>query len=120
MKHLAVRTTKPLSICMRWGAAVLILAAACTSLISTTAAAKGSRASEPLQAPYGFELKASNGYSITAFVLGKLNGPGELFLSVTADRRGVTYIAPAKYTSKGFSADLGEIGRIAVRFHPSG
>ena len=76
---------------------------------------------EPLPAPAGFRLPASNGYSLS--VLGAQNpktGAGFVFLFVRSRHAEVFYESPATVTPTSIEADLGPVAHIDVDFVPSG
>jgi hypothetical protein len=66
-----------------------------------------------------FTLRASNGYRITvsADAEGQTN---EVVLSVEGHGGNVRYSVPGKVTTGSIRAKFGDLGRVSVRFHPSG
>lgn len=71
--------------------------------------------------PPGFKLKASNGFSITAFgIEARKSKPA--FVGVLARKRGeeAFYVARGTVTASSFQADFGDIGEIAVTFVSTG
>jgi hypothetical protein len=75
----------------------------------------------PPPTPPGFTLQGSNGYSI--FVFGSPAHSGEraeIGIVVTGRHSVAFYTAPATATETSIQADLGDLGEIAVAFHPSG
>jgi hypothetical protein len=66
-----------------------------------------------------FTLRGSNGYEIT--VSGGLEG-GENSVELSAEGRSgtVQYTAPGRVTDNGIEASFGKLGRVSVRFRPSG
>lgn len=75
--------------------------------------------------PPGFELPSSNGYAIEVTVLrsatgGPGGGPSAFANILVSGQTGVvSYIAPASATEDSFEVPLGELGHIAVTFHPT-
>jgi hypothetical protein len=68
-----------------------------------------------------FTLTGSNGYRILVLADSRrADGRGEVVIFVGRRRSGVSYFAPANVTDAHIEADLGGLGRIAVRFVPSG
>ena len=75
----------------------------------------------PAADPSGFALGSSNGYWISFDFLAGRNGSGPYaFIFARRGGRAVTYLAPASATSDSLEADLGELGRVSVTFHPTG
>ena len=75
----------------------------------------------PAPFPPGFVLRSSNGYGITFYVLaGRKGSEPHAFIFVGRKGRSVVYVAPASLTTDSLEADLGELGRVAVTFHPTG
>ncbi len=66
-----------------------------------------------------FTLRASNGYRITvsADAEGQTN---QVVLSVEGHDGNVRYSVPGKVTAGSIRAKFGDLGRVSVRFHPSG
>lgn len=64
-----------------------------------------------------FTARGSNGYRIT---VSADFGPGSILLSAQGPSGDVYYNAPAKVTKSTIKAKLGRLGRISVRFRPSG
>jgi hypothetical protein len=107
----------------QWSAAAVGLAVA-LGLLSTAAASAAERkegVESPVQ-PYAFTLASSKGFSIYGFSSKLSRGRGRTGFSLMAERgREVAeYAVPAKLTKKGIWADFGKIGRVALRFHPTG
>jgi hypothetical protein len=92
-----------------------VLAAALWAPIAATALDSDLKHSAALR------VKASNGYTILAFVASeRLDGRGQMGL-IVYDRHGsATYAAPATITASRLEADLGDLGRIALDMAPSG
>lgn len=104
-------------------AALLVTAspAPTPALASTAVAFKAAALSQPLPAPGGFRLQASNGYSVVVLGVPAREGhPAAIVIIVNSKHRGVTYAAPATVTETSIQANLGELGEISVTFHPSG
>jgi hypothetical protein len=96
--------------------AVLWLVGASSAPVAASAATAG----KPPVATIAFKLKASDGYSIFAYgVASHDSHPATLILFVQRPGAFVTYSFPAQVTEDGVRADLGELGEIAVSFHPS-
>ncbi len=71
--------------------------------------------------PPGFTIEASNGYSVFALgVPARKGNPPAIAIFVTGKDGGAFYSAPATVTETSFQAYLGDLGEIAVTFHPSG
>ncbi len=71
--------------------------------------------------PSGFRLKATNGYSLIALGVPAHEGhPAFVALVVRKSHQEVFYSVPATVTETSIQASLGELGEIAVTFHPSG
>lgn len=90
------------------------------ALLAPTAVASASAAESPLVPP-GFTLRASNGYRLS--VLGLVNprtGRGGVLLFMRSRHAKVFYSTRASVSLGSIEADLGPIGRIDVRFVPSG
>jgi hypothetical protein len=69
----------------------------------------------------GFNLDASNGYSIFAYAYSERpDGRGRITFSVGKKGESAFYSAPATVTSTSVYANLGHLGKIDVAFHPSG
>jgi hypothetical protein len=71
--------------------------------------------------PLSFRIPATNGYSI--FVMAsepRVGQPGSVGIYVRKGQTGVSYTAPAVVTETSIAADLGNLGRISVDFHPTG
>ncbi len=68
-----------------------------------------------------FNLKASHGYSmsVTAFSKAEFTR-GQILISLRSRDSFVAYLAPAKVTDTTIDADLGELGRVALEFEPTG
>jgi hypothetical protein len=113
-------------------AAALILLGALPSELGPTSASAlpltpGARVSRsttgqgPAPFPPGFVLRSSNGYGIAFYVLGGRKGSGPHALIIVGQKgRSVLYVAPATFTTDSLEVDLGELGRVAVAFHPTG
>jgi len=68
-----------------------------------------------------FRLKATNGYSIFAIAVSKPQFKrGELVLFVGGPGGSAIYLASAKVEPTVIEADLGDVGKVAVNFEPSG
>jgi hypothetical protein len=68
-----------------------------------------------------FQLKASNGYSILAFLNERRSdGQGFVNLFVVGDEGGAIYSTRAKVTAEEVRVDLGRLGEIDLDFVPSG
>lgn len=76
---------------------------------------------EPLPAPPGFKVEASNGYSIFVFGAQARQGrPASIGIVATRNRSEAIYFAPATVTDTSIEADLRALGEIDVTFRPSG
>ncbi len=74
-----------------------------------------------LAAPGVFTVNSSNGYSIV--VLGaraKGKRPARVTMYVSRPGQLAIYSKPARVTRAGMWASFGKLGRVAMRFHPSG
>ncbi|HEV2791831.1 MAG TPA: hypothetical protein VGV69_11085 [Solirubrobacterales bacterium] len=68
-----------------------------------------------------FNLKASNGYSMSVLAASRAEYTrGQILLRLTRRNSSVLYLAPAKVTDTTIDADLGSLGRIALEFEPTG
>ncbi len=68
-----------------------------------------------------FNLKASHGYRLFVFASSEAEyRHGHVVIWVTRKSDSVFYVAPAEVTEATIDADLGELGRIALEFEPSG
>jgi hypothetical protein len=79
------------------------------------------QAAEPLQAPSGFRLSATNGYTLS--VLASQNpktGAGVVLLLVQSPHAAVFYEVSASVSATSIEANLGSVGRIDVDFVASG
>ena len=80
-----------------------------------------SSSSAALLVPPSFTVKASNGYSVLVLTDPAREGrPASVVLFVNGKNGGAFYSAPATVTEMSIDADLGELGEIAVTFHPTG
>lgn len=73
--------------------------------------------------PPGFRLRSSNGYAIDFLVLrasAASDSAAGAFILVRGRTGAVSYFAPATATESAIEADLGELGRVAVTFNPTG
>jgi hypothetical protein len=97
-------------------AAFLVLALSAGVLAPMGSAA----AAEPLPAPTGFRLPASNGYTLAVLSgLDSKTGRGYVLLMALSPDAQVIYNAPASVTATSIEADLGPAGRIDVDYAPS-
>ena len=88
---------------------------------ASTAAGFEATESKALPIPGSFRLQASNGYSFLVVSAPPRAGrPGAVEIFVSGKHEGVSYSAPATVTETSIQASLGELGEIAVTFHPSG
>lgn len=70
-----------------------------------------------LPVPSGFQLPASNGYTLDVVAVpARAGNPAYLFVWVAKRNGGVGYQAPATVTETSMQADLGELGEISVSF----
>ena len=77
--------------------------------------------SKSVGAPGAFEVKGSNGYSIYVFGVEMDEGTSDsVAIFVLGRTGGVSYVAPGTVSGDSIQADLGDLGEIAVRYHPSG
>jgi hypothetical protein len=87
----------------------------------TSAEARAMASGQSVGAPGGFALEGSNGYSL--FVVGVAayrDRPASVLVAVDGTTDGAFYSAPAVVSDDSIQADLGDLGRIDVTFHPSG
>jgi hypothetical protein len=104
----------------RWSKFVVAvaLAAACTACFAAPANAEGEEDTGGFGA---FQLRASNGYRITAWAGSEKEfRHGKVVLLVQGKRNSVFYLAPARVTDTTIQADLGALGTIDLVFQPSG
>ncbi|MBS1891482.1 MAG: hypothetical protein JST59_09315 [Actinobacteria bacterium] len=73
----------------------------------------------PLPIPPGFQLQASNDYTLYVSALGLTRRDGTLLVVAAAKGREVSYEAPATITETSIHADLGALGQISVEFQRS-
>lgn len=100
---------------------IAVLALVLVAFGSTSASAARA-AGEPDTGGYGsFALQASNGYRMVVIAGSEAEyRNGEVLIWLSRPGRAVVYFAPAAVTDKRIDADLGQLGRIAVEFEPSG
>lgn len=105
-----------------FGLVVLAFAVGPWSGSPAGAATSSSGASKaPLPVPNGFQVQATNGYTLD--IIGEPPGKGaggRMTVIAFAKGREVTYQAPATVTETSMRADLGPVGEIAVNFERSG
>lgn len=103
--------------------ALLVRALICLALLGVLAA-PAALAAEPEEREGfagAFQLKASNGYSITVLAMERRSdGQGFLLIFASSEKAGVFYSTKAKVTAEGIEADLGRLGRIDVDLKLSG
>jgi hypothetical protein len=76
---------------------------------------------QTLPIPPGFQLKASNGYSLVVLGVPAHKGrAARTLLIVSGKHQEVIYLAPAALTETSIQASLGKLGEVSVTFHPSG
>lgn len=87
--------------------------------LSAEATAPGTAPALP--PPGGFQLKASNGYTMDVVAEPAREGkPAVIGIFLMAKAGAAFYSAPAKVTKTSIQANLGRLGEIAVTFVPSG
>lgn len=74
----------------------------------------------PLPSPFGFHLRSSNGYVISALGAGGQGGPQVVFVIVSKPGSAVLYETSATLGEDTIEASLGGVGRIDVHYVPSG
>jgi hypothetical protein len=68
-----------------------------------------------------FKVDGSNGYSIVAFAASeRVDGRGQIVLSVSRQDAGALYVAPATVTATRIEADLGGLGEVRLDVVPTG
>lgn len=98
--------------------AVLLLLGVLLVVVGAAAAPAEARR---LPYPPGFEIEASNGYSMFVFGAPARKGrPSTISIFITSKNGGAFYTVPATVTETSFQASLGSLGEIAVTFRPSG
>jgi hypothetical protein len=119
---------------VRGGMFVLVGLAAISALAGSASAAPARRASAPrepcpihrveLNVSYScsaeFTLRASNGYRITVAGDPGGNGPDQVRLIASGPSGSAEYSVEGSVTTASIQASFGRLGRIAVRFRPSG
>ncbi|HEY5053568.1 MAG TPA: hypothetical protein VII45_09195 [Solirubrobacterales bacterium] len=79
------------------------------------------RHADELGAPRVFTVNSSNGYSIVAFGSpARDKRPARVTLYVSRPDELAIYSKPARVSQSGMWANFGKLGRVAMRFHPSG
>jgi hypothetical protein len=75
----------------------------------------------PLPVPLGFEVAASNGYTVAVWGVPAYRGkPSAVVVSVESKHAYVAYFPKGDVTDSSIQASLGDIGEIDVHFQPSG
>ena len=69
---------------------------------------------------YEFTLPATNGYTVTVSASDGQGRSGDVELTATRGAESASYSVTGTVTAAGFSASFGRLGRLAVRFRPSG
>jgi hypothetical protein len=85
-----------------------------------TSGSSGIVGEKPLPIPPGFQLQASNGYTLAVSALGFTRRRDTLLLTVGKKGQEVSYEAPATVTETSIHADLGALAQISVEFQRSG
>ncbi len=63
-----------------------------------------------------FQVRASNGYTLFVRSIGR----NRILVNATSREADVAYVAPADITARSISAWVPHLGRVTMRFHPSG
>lgn len=81
----------------------------------------GSSAVAAVRAPGGFHLRGTNGFAVKVLAGPPREGrPGTVLVFVSKRDEGVFYATEAEVDEDSIEADLGTVGRIDVRYVPSG
>lgn len=67
-----------------------------------------------------FSLRGSNGYRITVSGDPGGHGPADVEINIDNPTGGVFYLGHGTVSPRGMHATFGRVGKISVRFHPSG
>lgn len=88
---------------------------------STSVSLRPAGPKRSLLVPLGFRLQGSNGYSFDVVgAQARKEFPAKVVIIVSREHTEAAYFASATVTDTSIQADFGDLGEIAVTFHPSG
>ncbi len=107
--------------CKRWREAGWRASLVLAGLLLLVVPVGSADAAEPLPAPYGFQLPATHGYTVSVMAgQSPKSTTGTVLLFVRSPHAEVIYGARASLSETSIDADLGSVGGVHVDFVPSG